>query len=98
MSRHARKVSAQRASKNAVAGQSGFGARSIRNHSSVSGWQWPFRTIVDYVAVVRGKGVARTVALFEPLFQTAPANILRVAPISSIKGRLGSMAAVFPDW
>ena len=53
--------------------------------------------LVDHVTVVRGKRVARAVALPQPLFQATPPEILRVASSSSIDRRLGSMAAVFSN-
>ena len=73
----------------------GSRARSVRDHPSLSGRQWPRRAAFDHALVVARGRITRADAVSESLFQTAPRGLLRALGRRTPERRLGGVARVF---
>src|ERR1019366_6123359 len=92
-----RTIPARRASGPAVACQGRFGSRPVRDNSPVPRRQRPPGAVAHHISAVRRRRVARTNPLPEPLFQAAPALLLRLVGPSAGEGRVGDLAGILPD-
>ncbi len=70
-------------------------ARTVRDHSSVSGWQWSHRAPADHVPVMRKRRAAQSRSSTFRIISSATGKVLRSAAGNTRQRRMGRLAGVF---